>query len=448
MKLFKNNKDNDSRKPSIKEDDKNWVDKKFEWLLKVYDYPSNKNIQFVISEEYFPESFKTQPLSVDSIIADISNILKIDKTRINYQFNEDIRDISGLPYEIQGRTDDCELVVIAEAGKTTYYKLIVAKSLVKSPERLVCSIIIESLKIKLNESKIKYDPSNDRGLLIYLLGIYFGFGVILAQNLISIGRKSDGLWETKWRYISVMPYQIMAYAFALYSWLSKNESPDWLERLPSEIKAEFNLSINYINSYPPLIDFRSVDNHLTFNKLFREAFRLNKAGEVEKAIATLQKMIFLTDDANKKALVFNNIGYFEQRIKEYSRSISSFLKALEFNPNYGFANDNLGLSYLLTGELDKGKEYLDKALKTGNNDNAYSCRNIAVYYMLKNNNMLAELNFQKSFSENKPVDLLHYFYAKFQLKLGNKQKAIEHLIAEIEKGEKDAIKLLKEINES
>jgi tetratricopeptide (TPR) repeat protein len=448
MKLFKFNNDNDSSEPSIKEDDRNWVDKKFEWLLKVYDYPSYNNIQIDIDEKYFPESFKTNPLSINAIIDDISKILKIDKSRINYQFSEDIRDINGMPYEIQGHTNDCDLVVIAEEGKKTYYKLIVAKSLFKNTERLVSSIVLESLKIKLYESKIKYDSNIDRGLLLYLVGIYFGFGVILAQNLISVGRKSDGLWETTWRYFSVMPYQIMAYAFALYSWLSKNENPEWLMRLPSEIKDEFKRSVTYINSHTPLIDFRSVDNHLTFNKLFREAFKLNKAGEAEKAIITLQKMIFLTDDANRKAFVFNNIGYYEQRKNEYSRSINSFLKALDLNPNHGFANDNLGMSYLLIGDLGKGKEYLDRALKTGNNDRAYSYRNHAVYYMLTNKNMLAELNFQKSFSENKSVDLLHYFYAKYQLKIGNKQKAIEHLTIEIEKGEKDAIKLLKEVNET
>jgi tetratricopeptide (TPR) repeat protein len=180
--------------------------------------------------------------------------------------------------------------------------------------------------------------------------------------------------------------------------------------------------------------------------MVNEAIQNYKSGETENAISILQKVLLLEVTDQYKSLIYNNIGYYEQRVNKYAESIPNFLKSLELNPGYGYANDNLGLSYLMIGELEKGKEYLDKAIETGENDIAYSYRNLAIYYMLKNENELAETNFQKSFSENKPVDLLNYFYAKFQLMLGNKEKAIEILQISLKKGEKEASKMMDELS--
>ena len=201
---------------------------------------------------------------------------------------------------------------------------------------------------------------DDTDLFLYLAGIYFGFGVLLSQNLKYTGRIDDGFWETKWNYISEMPNEIMAFALATYSKLIDQDSPKWKENLPSELKSQFEIALKYLNDNPgKLYDKKELEA----NELFKLANHQYLNNQFDEAIANLQKILLLTNDQLLKADVYNNLGYYNIRLKNYEQSVSYFKSSINLIPDYGYANDNLGYVLIQLGKLEDGKEFLEKSIE-------------------------------------------------------------------------------------
>jgi tetratricopeptide (TPR) repeat protein len=283
-----------------------------------------------------------------------------------------------------------------------------------------------------------------------LAGIYFGFGVLLSQSLKDTGRIDDGFWETKWNYISEMPNEIMAFALSTYSKLIEQDSPKWKDDLPGNLKSQFEKAIKYLDNSPSELYDK---NELEANELLKTAFDQYLNNEFEEGIASLQKILFLTNDDVMKADVYNNLGYYSIRVKNYEQSVSYFKNSIQIIPDYGYAYYNLGYALIQLGELEEGKEWLDKAMETENNDVAYTYRNLALYYQAKGTIKKAEEYFKKSFDSitdtvTDTVDLLEYHYADFLIKNGDTVKGLEYLEKAVEKGEPEAIEKMNEIKKN
>lgn len=441
MKLFGffKNKENDTFR--ITEPDRLWVKDNFRWLIKVFGYPYRESEQILLSENYFPKTFKSDKVLIENIIKDLCSLLQIQEKKITFEVVNDIRDSYGMPYEIEGKPFETELEI--EEGK---YKIHIANSLQKHPKRLIYNLVYEFIRIKLTENKLQYDTGDDTDLFLYLAGIYFGFGVLLSQNLKDTGRVDDGFWETKWNYISEMPNEIMAFALATYSELIEQNSSKWKDDLPSELKSQFEKAIKYLADNPSeLYDKQELDA----NELLKLAYDQYQNNDFEEGIANLQKILFLTKDDVMKADVYNNLGYYNIRLKNYEQSVSYFKNSIQIIPNYGYSYDNLGYALVQLGELEEGKKWLDKAMETENNDFGYTYRNFALYYQAKGDMNKAEDYFKKSFeSITDTVDLLEYHYADFLIKNGETENGLEFLKKAIEKGEPEAIEKMNEIKKN
>lgn len=439
MKLFGRDK---IEKPKITQIDREWVEGNFQWLMKVYGHPRIN--QFIFTKTDFPETFRDKEIKIDNLILDCCNHLDLDKNLFSYTTYEDIRDSMSLPYGFEDRPRDCHLEYDFKTGKFTFH---LAKNIFKHPKWLISSICYEFTKARLIQSNLEYDTGTDTNVFIYLASVFVGYGVIIGQNLTDFGVHLDSMWETKWSYIADIPYPIMAYALAVFARLRNEANPSWKELLPSEIQTEFELSYEYIGkSTDNIFDPRRIDNALNAEKLFVLADQQYQTGEISKAISTLQKIIFITEDFNLKSDVFNNIGYYKLRLGKFGSSISDFKNAIKLDPNYGYANDNLGFALIMTGNLEEGKKYLDKALETENNDDAYSYRNLALYYQKKGDNESAKENFLKAFDMNTPVDLLDYYFGLFLIETGEKDKGLEHIKISADIGEYEGEKYLEEMN--
>src|SRR5690606_21738974 len=185
------------------------------------------------------------------------------------------------------------------------------------PKRLIHSLVYEFIRIKLTDNKLQFDTGDDTDLFIYLAGIYFGFGVLLSQNLKDTGRVDDGFWETRWNYISEIPNEIMAFALATYSKLIEQDTPKWKDDLPSDLKSQFGKAIKYLNDNPSeLYDKQELES----NELFKTAYDLYLKNDFEGAIANLQKILFLTNDDVMKADVYNNLRSEERRVGKECKS--------------------------------------------------------------------------------------------------------------------------------
>lgn len=441
MKIFGINIGSGDKKPKITEDDKNWIIENFRWLLRVYGYPGKQSIQYLFDKEHFPETLRHTEINIDSIITDLCVLLNLERNKISVELVEDIRDSYGVPYQFEGMPFECDSEKIDNS-----YKITLAKAMLNHHKRVIYNLVREMVKIRLEESKLQYDTGDDSPYFIYLACILHGFGVILANLLEESGRRQVGMWETNWHFISKMPAPLMAFGLATYSMISNEEKPVWRNYLSNEIKDEFDLSVEFIKvSQISLYDEQEVNSV----ELFRQAEKEYKSNDFEQAISTFQKILFSTKDNYLRADVYNFIGYAQIRMGEYGKSIDNFRKAIELNDNYAYAYDNLGYSFIQTGELEKGMRCIEKAMLLENNDNAYSYRNMALYYERKNETALCEEYFKKSFSEIKiPVDLLEYHYGRFLLNTGRKEEGLKYIEMAVDKNEPEAILFKKQLDQS
>jgi tetratricopeptide (TPR) repeat protein len=437
MKIFGFNNGSESQF-RITDDDRLWVEENFRWLKSVFGYPNKMEEQVLLTPKFFPATFGTQTVTIANVIADLCKLFGIPPEKIKHEILTDLRDYNNVPYQIEGKPFECE----AELKKGAY-KIFVANSLQKHPERLIYSLVYEFIRIRLTESELEFDVGgDDTGLFIYLAGIYYGFGVTLAQNLIHTGRSTDGMWEIKWNYVSGMPQPVMAFSLATYANLTGENNPAWREEFKGDFRKMLDDALTYLRENPnDLYDAQEV----RANDLFNEANDHFEKNDLEAAIASLQKILFITNDDVMKADVFNNMGYYYMRRKDYPQGISNFRKALALGSEYGFANDNLGYALIMTGDLEEGRSYLHKAMATGNNDVAYSYRNLALYHQQKDEYDLADEWFQKSFEQKTPVDLLEYHYGEFLLKRGEIDKAKEFFLKSAEKKEEEGVNRLREL---
>src|SRR5690606_5247190 len=173
------------------------------------------------------------------------------------------------------------------------------------------------------------------------------------------------------------PKEIMAFGLALHCKLREEDNPPWLKEISAALRTDIIQAVELLDSEPsPLV----AKEELQANELFHQADRQYSDGNYDDAISSLQKVLFLTTDPILRCDVFNNIGYYMMRKGDYENSIAPFRNALEIDPNYGFANDNLAYALIQIGRLDEGWEYLQKSIQNENNDKAYSFRNMALYY--------------------------------------------------------------------
>lgn len=439
MKLFQFNKKRNKPTFRITKTDRNWVEDNFKWLIKVFGYPARQSEQLIISDKFFPKTFSNSGLLVQNLMEDLCNLVGLDATKIEFKIHQDLRDVYGIPFEMYGKPFETETEV-----KENAYKIHIAKSISQRPNRLMFSLIYEFIKIRFIESNLQFDTGEDTSLFIFIGGIYFGFGVPLAQNLTDRGRVDDGFWETKWNYVSDMPSEVMAFGLATYSKLIEQDHPAWKNELPKALKNQFEEAIQLLDKTSSPV-FNKAE--LYANDLIQLADKAYLKNNFKEAIATLEKALLVTKDEWLKAEIYNTMGYAQIRSGEHQKSILNFQKALQIDPNYGFAYDNLGYSLIQLGRLEEGKQQLIKAMQTENNDNAYTYRNLALYQLAKNELEQAESNFQLSFeSETVGVDLLEWHYANFLFRQNETAKGMEYLKKAADKGESEAMKQMSEIN--
>lgn len=436
MKFFEFNKDSITQLP-ITEVDKEWVDDNFAWLIKAFGYPTRASEQLLFESKYFPKTFSSPEISIENLIHDFSLLLYLDASKIYFELQEDVRDLQGVPYIIEGELLDSQ-TYFAENG----CKIFIAKSLLNRPKRLISCLAYEFMKIRLNESGQEYQ-ANDTSLFIYLAAVCFRFGVLLVENLVDIGGADMAGWQERWNYISEMRSEVMAYALALHSKLIEQDHPAWEKKLPADIQATFVKSMKYLTDAPNALVYK---NELIANDLFSQADKEYQNQKYEVAIATLEKILFLTNDQFLKMEVYNNLGYYQLRMNEVDKSILNFQKALEIDGNFGFAHDNLGYALIKKGSLEEGRKHLALAFESENNDEAYSYRNLALYYEAKGEMELAEEHFQLAFDGlTVPVDLLELHYGNFLINLGQNEKGREYLKMAVAKNEPEAIKQMNEL---
>ncbi len=426
--------------PVITQTDKEWVEMSFKSFIEAYGLPEKENAQVLFDKNFFPNSFSAEKLTVPNLIEDLSSLLQVDANKIDFVLEKDISDAYGIPYSAENINSS--ETMITEDG----YIICIPNELTKRPNGLLLSLIKEFIRIRLIEgnSGIEEEDGLFSELFIYLTGIYFGFGVIFCQSIISGGYSTDGMWETKWSYISPMPKEVMTYSLALYCGLVEEENFEWKETVHPTIKLQFEKAMQFLEKFPSSL-LSPVE--LKAIRLIEKSYQEYEKNKFEFAVSLLQESLTLTNDLITQIDIYNNIGYFQIRNGDFEKSVTSFERAIELEPRFGNANDNLAYVYVKLGKLEKAKHYLEAAIATENNELGYHYRNVALYYAAKAEIEKAEEYFKLAFeqADDNPVELLEFDYANFLFNQEKTEEGMKYLQLAVEKNEPEAIQYLKEM---
>tara|TARA_Y100000996_G_scaffold342257_1_gene279724 strand:- start:401 stop:868 length:468 start_codon:yes stop_codon:yes gene_type:complete len=97
-------------------------------------------------------------------------------------------------------------------------------------------------------------------------------------------------------------------------------------------------------------------------KLYNKAYELVYDKKYEKSIKLLKKIAKRKDLGDKKADVYNLLGfsYRKNSLPNLDKALESYKIALEVNPNHIGAHEYLGELYVTLGNINKALEILDK----------------------------------------------------------------------------------------
>lgn len=434
MKLFTFKKKEKVIRFRLKEEDRLWVDENYLWLISSFGLPKNNNQQILFSKDFFPHTFENE--KIEHIISDLSKLLQLGSAKKKIETISDIRDSVNMPYEIEEQLFESDIECTSDG-----YKIYIANSL--APNRILYNLIYNCIVIKSIESQVNFETGEDTALFIFIAGVFWGFGILLYQNLLDIGYKTDGFWETKWNFSSDMPIEIMSYCIALNVRITKEDIMILEPNLSKELFKQVKTAFDYIDKFPSSI---ITETELKANALAFEVEQLFQSHKYQSVFPIIDEILILTKDNLLIADVYEKKGYALLRNRQYEDAIEFLEMSLNINPDSYSANDNIAYALLKTHRLEEGLKYINKSFTLAINDIAYTYRNLAMYHLAKGEIEQAREKFKTAFDAmTKPVDLLEYEYSDFLAQQGEKEESEKYLQKSIEKGEPEAlIKILKD----
>ena len=137
-------------------------------------------------------------------------------------------------------------------------------------------------------------------------------------------------------------------------------------------KQEINISVN-IN-----------ENSDEYKKYYYELERymMTNCASLKEKIASNEKLSSKSISDNEKALEFYSKGLKEVKKEKYKKAIEYFEKAINEDPEFAFAWDNLGINYRRLNNYDKAIECYKKSLEIDPNG-LMPLQNIAIVYQYK-----------------------------------------------------------------
>jgi tetratricopeptide (TPR) repeat protein len=159
----------------------------------------------------------------------------------------------------------------------------------------------------------------------------------------------------------------------------------------------------------------------------QQSKRLGLAAGCVFAIALLSSLapLFPEEKVNYEAELHYGLGYFASKSGEFDRAVGHYRTAVQLNPDFDAACNNLGLALARTGELEEAISYLEKALEI-RPEYIKAHGNIATA-LLKQGNPNAAIEHLKRALKLAPWEVkLHDTYGRALSELGNLDEAIKH----------------------
>ncbi|MEM6348790.1 MAG: tetratricopeptide repeat protein [Bacteroidota bacterium] len=409
-------------KPAISSEDKHWVESNTEWLMMLLGNPRQEPLQFLIDESSFPETITKGKIEPYTLLTDICKLLYIPVDHVQIQWISDLRESRDIPFAYEGGFESG--LVLSSDLEVAPHQICLAAHLRKQESRLLFCLICECLRVRMAAAKGWDEAHEDGEAFLYLVGIYLGFGLLMAYSMDEVGSREDGFWIYRWSYTSPMPREVFAYAMALHAHIAKQKTPVWAANLPVDILKEFEICLAHLKKNPSKL---KDDNYNfpqeNFWRLVVMADEQYSKNEFEQGVNLLYQALDFMRSPEERCHCYNNLGYFKLRLGLFESAINDFAQAQKADPQFAYAYDNMGFAYIQNGDPETGKRYVDKAMSLEGNHDGYSYRNLALYFQALGDYPQARQYFQSAISLGSAVELLHYFYGELLILAGDKAKA-------------------------
>jgi Tfp pilus assembly protein PilF len=413
---------------SISTSDRVWIEENFKWLIEIFGYPNQYQPLYSWDEKHFPESYNATDFLPHRFVEECARLFELDI--------ENTLD----PYPAFLSSSASTVLKRSVVFENNEFRMYLPSDLYGNRDLMVRELVLSLVEIKMREGELEFDMGgDDNHLFMYAAAIFLGAGFLLVDGFDGRSYEQPVI---RWDGRQQLPARVYAFMLAFYCRISGCSQDVFLSSVNEQMRKVLIRAFAHLDEHPSNVFVQAeIDAH----RLFSEADEFFENNLLEEAEQALQKVLFVTSDDHMKADVYNNMGYCHLRMGNLPKSITCFRKALSFGSEFGYANDNLGYALILSGELEKGKIYLDKAVQTRNNDLAYSYRNYALYYFRLNDFVRAEEMFNKAFAADVPVDLLEYHYSQFLIARGERDHAVQILRRAAGKNEPEVLNMLEEL---
>ncbi|MBF7070588.1 tetratricopeptide repeat protein [Aliarcobacter butzleri] len=119
--------------------------------------------------------------------------------------------------------------------------------------------------------------------------------------------------------------------------------------------------------------------------------------KIDEGFTTVTKDLENLENKSPNDWFLLGLEFFDK--KDFNASINSFLENIKSNPNNDIAYNNIALCYERKNDLEKVKEYYEKALAI-NPNNDYSLNGLGNYYLRKNDLEKAKEYYEKALAIN------------------------------------------------
>lgn len=110
-----------------------------------------------------------------------------------------------------------------------------------------------------------------------------------------------------------------------------------------------------------------------------EKYLMDNCGAIKEKISSNELQNEKSVSNKRESLIQYDLGIAESKKENYEEAIKYYKKAIEIDPNFAFAYDNIGISYRKLGDYNKAIIYYKKSLKIDPNG-ITPLQNIAVVY--------------------------------------------------------------------
>ncbi len=415
MNMFKLFGKKNSFTPTVTQEDKDWVENSFLWLIENFGLERLNKQPFIIpNSENFAYTNLKDPNQFQQLFEQICGYWDLNPTDISIEIFDDIitkQWSTGIKSEnaksmigVFERNDD---------ANEKPFRIHLASSNLETPDLLVAVLAHELAHVKLLGGNYLNSSESDMEPLTDLTVMFFGFGIFVANTVES----NDVRWM---RRIGYLPNQIISYANALICYITEFNTDGIIPYLNLNTKGLFQKDVDFLfNTRNTLL---TGDMMAAYDKKFKTTGEIEKAFEARDFDKAIDMSNVLLHSNAKDTWAYCNIGYALLQKREYGRAIEFFNQVIDIDPYWDYPYNNRGYCKLQIRDLDNGAVDIFHAFEM-NPQNSFALRNIGVYYLFIDDLEKSLESLLESERLDPKTDLINFYLSKLHSRMGDPEKA-------------------------